>query len=147
MSKLSPEIKEFLLFQKLGFVATVCPDNTPNVSPKGTIIPWKDETLIFADIRSPQTMTNLQTNPHIEINVVDPISRKGYRFKGTSIILKDGAEYSEMLQHYKEIGVQSEINAIVKVTIDTIQEVTSPLYDIGFSEEEIREKWKKHFSL
>jgi len=31
------------------------------------------------------------------------------------------------------------------VKVDTLSEVTSPLYDLGFSEEEIKEKWKKHY--
>ncbi len=82
MAKISDEIKHFLERQKLGFVATISPDNTPNVSPKGTILAWDDEHLIFADIRSPQTISNLENNSSVEINVVDPILRKGYRFKG-----------------------------------------------------------------
>ncbi len=35
MGILTTEIKEFVKKQKLGFVATVCPDGTPNLSPKG----------------------------------------------------------------------------------------------------------------
>ena len=33
---LTEEMKRVVLEQKLGFVATVCPDGTPNLSPKGT---------------------------------------------------------------------------------------------------------------
>ena len=50
---LSPEIKDFLDIQKLGYVATVNSDGKPNISPKGTIIAWTSEVLAFADIRSP----------------------------------------------------------------------------------------------
>jgi len=39
--------------QRLGFVATVCPDGTPNLSPKGTTAVWDDDHLVFANIRSP----------------------------------------------------------------------------------------------
>jgi len=38
--------------QRLGFVATVCPDGTPNLSPKGTTAVWDDDHIVFADIRS-----------------------------------------------------------------------------------------------
>ena len=65
MAKISDEIKHFLERQKLGFVATISPDNTPNVSPKGTILAWDDEHLIFADIRSPQTISNLENNSSV----------------------------------------------------------------------------------
>ena len=145
MAKISDEIKHFLERQKLGFVATISPDNTPNVSPKGTILAWDDEHLIFADIRSPQTISNLENNPSVEINVVDPILRKGYRFKGKGMILKDNEEFSKILKFYEEKGIKSKINAVVIVKVDTLSEVTSHLYDLGFSEEEIKEKWKKHY--
>lgn len=145
MVKISNEIKQFLERQKLGFVATVSPNNAPNVSPKGTIMVWDDENLVFADIKSPQTMSNLGKNPLVEVNVVDPILRKGYRFKGKGQILKDSNEFSQVLKRYAEMGIKSKINAVVKVKVDILEEVTSPLYDLGFSEDEIKEKWKKHY--
>ncbi len=145
MLKISDEVKRFLEHQKLGFVATVSPDNTPNVSPKGTILAWDDEHIIFADIKSPQTISNLENNPSVEINVIDPILRKGYRFKGQGKILKDNEEFSKILKFYAEKGTKSKINAVVMVKVDTLSEVTSPLYDLGFSEEEIKERWKKHY--
>ena len=37
MAKLTDEMKRLVAEQRLGFFATVCPDGTPNVSPKGTI--------------------------------------------------------------------------------------------------------------
>ena len=145
MVKISDEIKHFLERQKLGFVATISPDNTPNVSPKGTILAWDDEHLIFADIKSPQTISNLENNPSVELNVIDPILRKGYRFKGKGKILRDNEEFSKILKFYEEKGIKSKINAVVMIKVNTLSEVTSPLYDLGFSEEEIKEKWKKHY--
>ena len=145
MAKISDEIKNFLERQKLGFVATISPDNTPNVSPKGTILAWDDEHLIFADIKSPQTISNLENNPSVELNVIDPILRKGYRFKGKGKILRDNEEFSKILKFYEEKGIKSKINAVVMIKVNTLSEVTSPLYDLGFSEEEIKETWKKHY--
>jgi predicted pyridoxine 5'-phosphate oxidase superfamily flavin-nucleotide-binding protein len=126
-------------------VATISEDNAPNLSPKGTIIAWDETTLAFADIRSPNTMKNLEKNPNLEINVVDPFLRKGFRFKGKGIIIKNGQEYEAILKHYRQSGIKSPIGAIVLVEISDILEVTSPLYDLGFSEKEMKEKWKKHF--
>ena len=146
MSKITPEIKEYLNRLKLGFVATVSSDDTPNVSPKGTIIAWDDEHLVFADIKSPQTMKNLENNPSVEINVVDPLLRKGFRFKGKSTILREGDEFTKIVSYYKENGIKSQIMAIVKVKLDEIRDVTSPLYDLGLSENEIKDKWKKLYS-
>jgi len=38
MAIITEKIKNFINFQKLGYVATISADNTPNLSPKGTII-------------------------------------------------------------------------------------------------------------
>jgi len=140
------EIKDFLNLQKLGYVATVSSDGKPNISPKGTIIGWSSETLAFADIRSPDTMKNLIDNPDVEINVIDPLLRKGYLFQGKARILQDGTLYQEILNHYRQNGVKSPINSIVLVDVSCVSDVISPLYDLGISEDEIKSKWQKHFS-
>ena len=145
MITISNEIKQFIETQKLGYVATVSSDNTPNVSPKGTIIVWNSTHLVFADIKSPNTIKNLKNNSAIEINVVDPIKRRGYRFKGTANIVENGTNYEQIITHYKEIGIKSKINALVFVTVNEIKEITSPLYDLGFSEQEISQRWKDHY--
>ena len=142
---ISQEIKDFLDLQKLGYVATVSSDGKPNISPKGTIIVWTSKILAFADIRSPDTMKNLQNNPFVEINVIDPLLRKGYLFKGQARIIKDNSLYDEILNHYRKKGIKSPIDSIVLVDVSEVSEVTSPLYDLGISEQEIKSKWKKHF--
>jgi len=143
---ITPEIKAFLNLQKLGFVATVNSDGNPNISPKGTIIGWGEKILAFADIRSPDTMNNLKTNPHVEINVIDPLLRKGYLFRGEARIIQDGVGlFEEILNHYRANGVKSPINSIALVDVSVVSKVTSPLYDLGLSEYEIKSKWKKYF--
>ena len=143
---ITSEIKNFLNIQKLGYVATVSSDGLPNISPKGTIIAWSSEVLAFADIRSPDTVKNLQNNPNVEINVIDPLLRKGYLFKGVAKLINSGLQYDEILQYYRDNGITSPINAIILVDLSCISDVTSPLYDMGISEDEIKSKWKNHFA-
>ena len=145
MGLLTDEMKNLIEQQKLGYVATVSPDNTANLSPKGTITVWGNENLVFADIKSPKTMANLEKNSSVEINVVDPISRKGFRFKGHGTILSSGVEYNKIISHYTNKGIKSKINRVVLIKVDSINDVTSPLYDLGYSEQEIRKRWKKHY--
>lgn len=146
MSVISSEIKSFLNSQKLGYVATVSSDGKPNISPKGTIISWTSDLLVFANIRSPDTMSNLRTNPSMEINVIDPLSRKGYLFIGTGKIIKDTSLFDEIVTYYRNSGIQSPINSVVLVSVSSISEVTSPLYDLGKSESEIKLRWQKYFN-
>ena len=146
MTTITSEIKIFLNSQKLGYVATVSSDGKPNISPKGTIIAWSDNLLAFANIRSPDTVMNLQNNPFVEINVIDPLSRKGYLFTGTAKIIKNTPLYVKILNHYRTNGIKSPINSIVIVDVSSVSEVTSPLYDLGQTEEEIKLKWKLFFN-
>jgi predicted pyridoxine 5'-phosphate oxidase superfamily flavin-nucleotide-binding protein len=90
MGRLTDDMKQMLREQRLAFVATVRPDGTPNVSPKATTTAWDDDHLIFADLRSPGTVENLRRNPSVEVNVVDPFLRKGYRFRGTAEVHTEG---------------------------------------------------------
>ena len=143
---ITSEIKNFLNIQKLGYVATVSSDGLPNISPKGTIIAWSSEILAFADIRSPDTVKNLQNDPNVEINVIDPLLRKGYLFKGVARLINSGLQYDEILQYYRDNGITSPINAIILVDVSCVSDVTSPLYDMGISEAEIKSKWKNHFA-
>ena len=145
MPTLTQEIKDFVNKQRMGFVATIGPANKPNLSPKGTTIAWDDNHLVFTGIRSDQTISNLKVNPNLEINVVDPIRRRGYRFQGTAKILSDGEEFEKILSHYRTLGVKSEVKAIVLIGIDVAKEIKSPLYDLGLTEQEIVSEWKKRY--
>jgi predicted pyridoxine 5'-phosphate oxidase superfamily flavin-nucleotide-binding protein len=86
--------------QRLAFVATVNADGTPNLSPKGTIAVLDDDHLMFADLASPQTIANLADNPAVEINVVDQVARKGYRFKGRALVLGEGPLFEQLVEAY-----------------------------------------------
>jgi len=143
---LTTDMQRVVEEQRLGFVATVCPDGTPNLSPKGTTAVWDDDHLVFANIRSAGTLANLRANPSIEVNVVDPFVRKGYRFKGRATILESGEAYERALAFYKQRGSRvTAIREIVLIRVHSAQPVDSPAYDLGLSEDEVRARWERHF--
>jgi uncharacterized protein len=145
MGLLTQEISEFVNATKLGFIATVCPDGTPNLSPKGTTIAWDENHLAFADIHSPGTSNNILINPAIEINMVDVFTRKGYRFKGIADVLQKGNIFESIFRHYQEAGSQYKINNIVLVEVNRIIPLFSPAYD-RLSEMEITNRWIDYWS-
>jgi len=132
--------------QRLGFVATVCPDGTPNLSPKGTTTVWDDDHLVFADIYSPNTIANLRRNPAVEINVVDPMLRKGYRFKGIATLLDEGPRYQEIIDFYRARGTPYSIATVVLVKVTRALSLVSPTYDLGRTEEEVRTQWETYYA-
>ena len=143
---LTIDMKRVVDEQRLGFVATVCPDGTPNLSPKGTTAVWEDDHLVFANIRSPGTIRNLGHNPSVEVNIVDPFVRKGYRFKGVATVLESGPLYDRAIAFYRQRGSQvAAIREIVLVRVQTAQPIDSPAYDLGLTEEEVRARWERHF--
>ena len=145
MIEFDDELKKLVNFQKLGYVATVSSDGTPNLSPKGTIAILDDSRLVFANIRSPKTIENLTNNPSIEINVIDPFSRMGYRFKGLANILSDGEDFENILDYFKQKGIKSTISHIVLIDVTSFSEITSPSYDLGLKKDDLVKKWKQYY--
>ena len=102
--------------------------------------------LAFANIRSPGTLANLRQNASVEINVVDPFLRKGYRFKGVASVLESGALYDKAIAFYKERGSKvSVIREVVLVRVQQAQPIDSPAYDLGLTEDEVRSRWERYF--
>ncbi|MFI7019964.1 pyridoxamine 5'-phosphate oxidase family protein [Streptomyces sp. NPDC050164] len=140
---LDNDIRRLVAAQGLGFVATVRPDGTPNLSPKGTTEVWDDEHLVFLDLHSPGTVANLARNPAVEINVVDPVRRKGYRFRGVGEVFTEG-EMHERIVHHFERGRGTDparVNSTVLVRVLEVQPLISPAYEGGAAEEEIAALW------
>lgn len=147
---LTEDMKRIVREQSLGFVATVCPDGTANLSPKGTTAVLDDDHLVFLDIHSPGTVENLLNNPSVEINVVDPFVRKGYRFKGTGRVLSDGPEFEQVLERFYEERPASRrpgraIHHLVLVTVTESKPLVSPAYDDGVSEAEVVAGWRERY--
>lgn len=150
MGILTDDMKRVVTEHRLGFMATVCPDGTPNLSPKGTTAVYDDDHLVFADIRSPGTVRNLKRNPSIEINVIDVLVRKGYRFKGTATVHTEGEVVERALELYDELGFgdyRSRIRGVVLVKVERVLPLTSPAYDRGLTEDEVRSEYAERFRV
>lgn len=143
------EVIELVNRQKLGFVATVNEDGTPNLSHKGTLTCWDTENLIFADIHSHHTVQNLQFNPAVEVNVVDPFTRMRYRFKGKGTIIKNDGQAAAYAKFYTAFGlkqVEERVKNFVLINVESFGVMYSPAYDMGATEDELKRKWKDYYN-
>lgn len=98
MANLSEEARS-LINRELGFVATVCPDGTPNLSPKGTVA------------------------------------------SGTAELHSEGEVFDRGVRFYEQRGTvraRDRIRHIVIVAVERFAVVTSPAYDIGLTEQQLR---------
>lgn len=144
---LTPDMKRLIEEQRLGFVATVAPDGTPNVSPKGTFAVLDDRTIAFGEIRSPGTIRNLRANPRVEVNFVDVFVRKGYRFAGTATVVERGEASFDLLLPDLRSSLAPRIRAIVTIAVTRALPLTSPAYDDGKTEPELRRAWTSRFRM
>ena len=142
---LTADMKRIVEEQLLGFVATTAPDGAPNVSPKGSFFVVDDNTIAFGEIRSPGTIRNLRTNPRIEVNFVDPFVRKGYRFAGTAAVVERGAASFDALLGRYHGALAPRLRAIVAITVIKALPLTSPVYDDGAAEPDVRRGWTTRF--
>jgi predicted pyridoxine 5'-phosphate oxidase superfamily flavin-nucleotide-binding protein len=141
---LTKEMKQAVDDIRLCFVATSSRDGVPNVSPKGSLTVWDDDHLAFANVASPNTIKNLEENPQLEINTVDQISRRGFRFKGTAEVFDSGPVFDHVAQTiWDREGRDVPILGVVKVRIFEAKEVVSPAYWIrkGVTVDEVRRVW------
>jgi uncharacterized protein len=146
MPILTEDMKRVVREQSLGFFATVCPDGTPNLSPKGTTSVLDDDRLVFADLFSPGTISNLRANPSVEVNIVDPITRRGYRFKGRAEVHDDGPVFEEVMAFYERERqlARSRVRSVAVITVEHAAELVSPAYDTGLTAEEVSDRsWRR----
>jgi predicted pyridoxine 5'-phosphate oxidase superfamily flavin-nucleotide-binding protein len=147
---ISSEMRRIVEEQRLGFAATICEDGTANLSPKGTVTVLDDDHLMFADIASPQTVKNLRTNSSIEINVVDPVIRKGFRFKGRGIVVDPGERFDQLLERFTSGSravrdAKARIRHIVVIEVERALPLVSPAYDDQVTKAEVSARWEGYF--
>ena len=96
-----PEFVQEFFEGKLAWVATTSSYGIPNTTPKGSVRIIDDEHIIFADLYSHKTRSNLMDNPKVAITVIDTETVKGYQVKGTAELLDSGPLYEEIAEGLK----------------------------------------------
>jgi predicted pyridoxine 5'-phosphate oxidase superfamily flavin-nucleotide-binding protein len=150
MAIITDEMARMIAELRLCYVATVTPDGKPNLSPKGSLRVVDDSRLAFADIMSPATMRNLAINPFIEVNIVHPFLRRGYRFKGHADIVTEGETFDLVANDlWQREGRQYPVNAVVVIAVETALPVRSPAYvfNKGVKEEDVRRIWLERYGV
>lgn len=141
--QLTPDMKAVIQAAHLCFAATVTADGRPNLSPKGTIRVWDDTSLFFLDIASPGTRANLAARPWMELNVVDQLSRRGYRFAGPAVLYTQGAVYDDACRRvFGEEGARYPVAGAVLLQVETAGPVVSPGYLHVADEAAMRAMWR-----
>jgi predicted pyridoxine 5'-phosphate oxidase superfamily flavin-nucleotide-binding protein len=94
MAKIPKAVQEFLP-GKVAWVATATKAGFPNVAPKGPLRVLDDQHVVFSDLFSLKTRSNLAENPIVAVSVVDETTHLGYQIKGKAEIFSSGPLYEE----------------------------------------------------
>lgn len=141
---LTDDMKAVIQSAHLCFAATVTPDGAPNVSPKGTIRVWDPASLFFLDIASPRTRANLAVNPRMELNVVDQLSRRGYRFAGRAEVHPQGETYDRALAMvFGAAQPTYTIHSVIVLRVESAAPLISPGYRHTPDETAMRAAWRE----
>lgn len=135
---------------RLSFVATVEPDGSPHLSPKASLRVYDDTHLVFMDIASPQTISNLAAGSRIAINSIDFLRRRGYRFNGTAELRGPGDPAYEWLHDWL-VGANGPgypAHQAVFVHVDQASPILSPAYTFGADDEQhLVAQWSAQYGI
>ncbi len=120
MGLLTDNIKQIITEVRPGIIATADRYGKPNVSAKGSLRVLDDDHLVFADMSSPRTITNLKENSQISILIFHPKSMKGCRIWGKGEVHDSGYLFGQICNEYSERNIT--VNNIVLVTVEQAQE-------------------------
>jgi len=119
MAKISEEAKKIIAEFGPALVATASKEGKPNVSPKGSFRVLDDEHVVFANIASPRTLTNLKENPQLTTIIFDRSTRKGCRIWGKAEILDKGELFDSVSSEFTSRGMK--VRNVVNVTVEEIK--------------------------
>ena len=131
MIQLTDEMKE-LLYSALGdgmvpLVGTASKDGWPQLSPKGSVMVYDQETLAYWERSKRSAMDNLAENPKVVIYYNNSATRTRWRFYGTATIHETGTIRDDVMSK----TIQAELDrdpertgVAVLVKIDKVGELS-----------------------
>ena len=106
----------------LCWLATASADGIPNVSPKEIFTTYKQQTVLVANIASPNSVQNTRDNSQVCLSFVDVFVQKGYKLQGTAkIVLPTESSYAALeVPLAKLTGGIFPIKSIIAIQITAI---------------------------
>jgi predicted pyridoxine 5'-phosphate oxidase superfamily flavin-nucleotide-binding protein len=128
--ELTTAIKEYIDRSVLCWLATVSDTQMPNVSPKEIFTYYGTDSIIIANIASPQTVKNIQTNAQVCISFIDVLVQKGYQIKGKATIVNSSdTEFEEMKAKLTRMtGGKFPFQSITKINVAQVKPIIAPKY-------------------
>jgi predicted pyridoxine 5'-phosphate oxidase superfamily flavin-nucleotide-binding protein len=127
---LSNEIKKCIDSCVLCWLATANRQNEPNVSPKEIFTYKGDKTLLIANVASPNSIENIIENSNVCVSFVDVFVQKGYKLKGTAILIDKGhCDFKEKVKPLTDLFTdQFPIKSVIEMEVKKVDAIKAPSY-------------------
>lgn len=148
---LFPDVIKYIDQSILCWLATATSDAVPNVSPKEIFAHFGSDSIVIANIASPQSVKNIKENQNVCVSFIDVLVQKGYQVTGTASILKAGdrafKECEEVL--LKMTQGKYPFSSIIKIKVEKIKAILAPSYMLypEITEKEKIDSAKKAYGL
>lgn len=149
--KLTEEVKTSINESVLCWLATSSAENIPNVSPKEIFSLFEDDSIIVANIASPQTVKNIRANKNVCISFIDVLKQKGFQLKGEAEIIEKS--FTGFTSMEKVLLTLTEgkfpFATITKITVTSSKPIIAPKYLLypNTTEQEQIENAKKSYGF
>ncbi|GAB5409439.1 MAG: pyridoxamine 5'-phosphate oxidase family protein [Balneolaceae bacterium] len=126
------EIRDSVHQSILCWLATSTLDNIPNVSPKEVFCTYQDSIILVANIASPQTVKNINANPHVCISFIDVFVQKGFQLKGSAEIIKHSdSDFDELSKPLLNITQGNyPFSSLTKIVVTSSKPIIAPSYKL-----------------
>ena len=114
----------------LCWLATSSADNIPNVSPKEIFAAIERDTIVIANIASPQSAANIRVNPNVCVSFIDILVQKGFQVKGmATLVKKDDAEFGDLAKPLlKQTAGRFPFATVFKIVAASFKPIVAPRY-------------------
>jgi len=127
---ITAEIQKYVNKSVLCWLATASKDGFPNVSPKEIFTYYKDDTIIIANIASPQSIKNIKENNKVCVSFIDVLVQKGYQLKGSASLIDSNHKLFEDLSQplIAMTGGKFPFKTIIQIHIEKVKPIVAPKY-------------------
>jgi len=127
---LDKEVIKYIEQSVLCWLATSDKDNFPNVSPKEMFTYKENDTLLIANIASPNSIINILENSNVCVSFVDVFVQKGFKIKGQAkIIYKSDADFDLKVKPLVTLySDKFPISAVIEIEIEKVESIQAPSY-------------------
>ena len=126
------EIRKYIESSVLCWLAT-CSENYPSVSPKEIFALYDDNTIIIANIASPNSVKNIKRNRNVCVSFLDIFAQRGIQVYGQATILnQDSHDYTNKKKILQDLaGNAFTIASVIEIAIMSSKPILAPSYQFN----------------